>query len=387
MRFYSISLTPPNTQPPSTAQQSTVANIPTVITPTFSPSFGFANLASGNAGGGPTWASFLNGAVLPAAWDIELDIPLGSVASTEGGSAFVRIWGISLEEIAQATQLQANTQASPQTPGYNIQVMGGMGFGLPLATSEVSQQGVLAQGQVLQSFGNWIGTDMTLDIYFNPFTGSPASPQNYTLYWPAGMPLSTAIRTTLQTALSGQSALSTPPTINISSNLVQQADGSFTVPDLSTFASMVRQASLRIMNSPTYQGVNVNPAGGSFIVSDGSVQGSSSPYQLQFQDFIGQPTWIGYNIIQIKTVMRGDLQIGSQITMPPGVLVTSVSLGAPSLNDGSVFQGTFNITGLRHIGRFRQADAASWVTVINAAAVPGSATFSPQGSNPIQGQY
>ena len=383
MRLYQITLTPPGQQASSTGQQSNAVSVPTIITPTFSPGFGFANMAGSS--GGPTYASFLNGSVIPSAWDIELDIPVGAFGSPGEGGAWLRIWGVSLEEIAQATQLQGNYQTNPPTPGYNVQIIGGMGAGLPLATLQSSQAGVLVQGQVLQAFGNWIGTDMTLEMVVTASTGTARGPQNFTLSWPPGTPLSSALQTTFQNAYSGQLALPTPPTVNLSSTLTQQSDGSATFGDLRTLASYVRQASLRIMNSPTYLGVSIYPQGGSFNITDGSQQGSTSPVQIQFTDLIGQPTWIQYPSIQIKTVMRGDLKLGGQIMLPQGILVTSTPTPGAQYRNSSVFQGSFLITALRHIGHFRQADAASWVTVITATPQP-TATASTS-SGPIQAWY
>ena len=394
MRFYSISITPPSGQSSSTGQQSTVANIPTVVTPTYPANFGFANLASGNAGG-PTYASFLNGSVIPNAWDIELDIPVGAFGSPGQGGAWVRIWGISLQEIAQSTQLQGNLLTSPTLNGYGVQISGGMGPGLPLATSEVSQQGVLVQGQVLQAFGNWIGTDMTLEMVISAAIGNSSGPLNFTLNWPPGTPLSQALQTTFQNAYSGSLALPSQPTINISPNLVQQDNVTAQFPDINALGSFVKQTSKRIINTSGYYGVTIAPSGGTFNIFDGNTPASSSsapgssstqPTMIQFQDMIGQPTWTGYNQMQIKTVMRGDLKLGGQIMLPPGTLVTSTPTPGSQYNSGLAFQGSFMISKMRHIGHSRQPDAASWVTVINAVAQPQSSPSSQQ-ENPAQGSY
>jgi hypothetical protein len=52
------------------------------------------------------------------------------------------------------------------------------------------------------------------------------------------------------------------------------------------------------------------------VVFDKTYQPSS--IAIQFTDLIGQPTWIEPNTMQVKTVMRADLQVGSIITMPQG---------------------------------------------------------------------
>lgn len=130
------------------------------------------------------------------ALNIELDI-LNYGYDSPAGQSFVRIWGIPLQEIAQASNL--NMQ--------NIQVYGGMQKGLPLANP--AQAGLLVQGQIQQAFGNYISVNQTLDLivvagYASASapggTGSPEASADIPFNWKAGVPLGTAIKNALATS-------------------------------------------------------------------------------------------------------------------------------------------------------------------------------------------
>src|SRR6202012_5056198 len=75
------------------------------------------------------FTSYLNGKTDPGALDIEIDLPVASFAQPMGSSgAFVRIWGISLADIGQASNLN----------GKRISISGGIQKGLPLANPQQS---------------------------------------------------------------------------------------------------------------------------------------------------------------------------------------------------------------------------------------------------------
>ncbi|MDE3023863.1 MAG: hypothetical protein KGI54_18760, partial [Pseudomonadota bacterium] len=96
-----------------------------------------------------------------------------------------------------------------------------------------------------------------------------------------------------------------------------------------------------------------------------------NPVQLSFSDMVGQPTWIGNDIMQVKVVMRADINVGRLIEMPkglqgtPGIVLTSEASSPSFYKYKSLFQGKFYVQSMRHIGNFRSSDGASWVTVMN----------------------
>lgn len=304
--------------------------------------------------GGATYTSYVKGQTLPGAWNVEFDIPVGPASSPMGG-ALVRVWGISLAEISQATDLV----------NKKVAVYGGMQKGLPLANPQ--QAGLLVQGFVFQAFGNWINTDMTLDLVIQPGdeplgTGAVDRPINLVLDWKKGTPLAQALRNALLTAFPGFKQ-----TVSISSQLVFQNDvvGSFST--LTQLGQWAKQMSKSVIKDAGYNGVEIAIGQNSVSVYDGSERRSAAK-AIAFTDLIGQPTWIEAPSIQLKCVMRADLQVGDLITLPQSAVINTAQAQSSLVpNQRLTFQGEFMIQQIRHLGNYRQADAASWVTVINAA--------------------
>jgi hypothetical protein len=336
MRYYSITI-----QDPKTGQ---------VVTPP-----GFTGLL-----GGATYTSYINGQTLPGAWNVELDIPVIDAATSQG-FGLIRVWGISLQEIGQANNLN----------GKNIKIYGGMQKGLPLANP--AQAGLLVSGTIFQAFGNWVGVDMTLDLVIMPGPAGTASnpggigtlkaPKNIVLNWKAGTPLGQALQNALQTAYPGANV-----SVNINSSIVSPGDQIGYYPTLEQLAQYVRQASKDIVKTANYAGVSIVPLpNGGFSAFDGSAAPSGTPKMIAFQDLIGQPTWLEAPNISIKTMMRADLSVGQQITLPPTLTINTQAAASSLVNQKAAFQGGFTIISLRHVGNFRQSTADAWVTVIEGA--------------------
>lgn len=309
---------------------------------------GFARASAGS--GASTFSSVVSGSTLPGALNIEMDIPIYQFAQP-AGKAYLAVWGIGLKQVGQASDLN----------GKLIQMSGGMAKGLPLANP--NQFGPLAQGQIFQAFGNWQGTNQALNIVFYPATGAADAPLNFSFNWLAGQSLNSAIGATLKTVFP-----TLTQSININPNLILSHDQPGVYQSLQQFARYVSDISESIIGG-TYGGVRMTIQGNQIIVYDGTTQ--TTPKQIQFVDLIGQPTWVGFSTITIECVLRHDIQVGDYILMPKAqVSITPAS--NPQYRDASVFQGTFQVGSVRHVGNFRQPDAASWVTVIEAYTVPAT---------------
>lgn len=294
-----------------------------------------------------SYTSFINGQTLAAALNVELDIPVYTFAQPMG-AAFVRVWGVSVQEIAQSSNLN----------GKNISVYGGFQKGYPLANPK--QAGLLMQGQIFQAFGNWVGNEQSLDLIIYASVGTPQAPKNIVLDWLGGSTLSQVIQATLKTAFPG-----TTIAINISPNLVRSNDEPGYFQTLEQFASYIKQITTGVLGTD-YLGVDISLKGNTFNVSDGTVQPQVK--QVLYQDLIGQPTWIAPGVIQFKCPMRADLSVLDVVKMPPSIVTTSQASQSSLINLKTTFQGTFLVTVARHVGNYRQPDAASWVTTYNAAA-------------------
>ncbi len=330
MRYYSIVITDPS-------------------------SGGLLTTASSLPGSGATYSSFANGQTVPGALNIELDV-VGYPFAQPKDASYVRIWGITVEEISQAIQFGA----TPAGPGKTIAIYAGMQKGLPLANP--AQAGLIAQGEIFQAFGNWISTDMTLDFILYPPLGSPTSPKNVVVDWKAGTPLAQAIANTLATAFPAYKQ-----DIKISPKLVLAHDEPGYYNSIVEFAQWVLDVSQDIKVAPDYPGVSITLSQNTFRVYDGTTQ--TTPKLIAFQDLIGQPTWIEDGLLVFKTVVRADLQVGDYVQIPPAVVTTTAAAANSLLNLKAAFQGVFQINDVHHYGNFRQPDADAWTTRFEAAPI------------------
>lgn len=287
------------------------------------------------------FTTFVNGRTDLGALLVELDIPVTSFA-VPFGNAFVRVWGVALTDINQSANFN----------GYAMKVFGGMQKGLPLANP--AQSGLLASGNILQAFGNWVGTDQSLDLIMTSSTGSPESQKNLVLNWRKGTTLASAIANTLKTAFPDYAQ-----TININPKLVLNYDAPGYFGSLTQFSQFVKSASQSILGE-SYPGVSITFKDKAIVVYDGS--SPTAPKPIAFVDLIGQPTWINPGQIQVKTPMRADLNVSDYVKLPPGTLVTTTAASLSQYRQSSQFQGTYQIDSVRHVGNSRQPGAASWVS-------------------------
>jgi hypothetical protein len=326
-----------------------------------------------------------------AAQKIEVDIALTAMDAAVP-SSFVRIWGVGLNEISQAANLN----------GLTVEVYGGMARGLPLANP--SQSGLLARGQIIQSFGNWVGTSQTLDIFVGTLgssidssqtTANPgktlaptnnSNPANIVFQWQAGQPFMVPLASMLQSAY---------PTYNIVGavhpGLVWSGAASTgKYKTLGQFATWVRQKSLSIISgyapdkSPgSYSGVTLALFNQTFSITDGTTQ--TTPKQIQFIDMVGQPTWVDAYTVQACCVMRADIQVGDFVILPdaPGITTAGGNSqyfnpapnnnGYANAKSGSIFSGTFEVVAVRHVGDSRSAEHVAWVTTLDLIQAPANA--------------
>jgi len=305
------------------------------------------------------WTSHPGGVFDPGALNVEFDIPVTTYGTPVGGQS-ITIEGVPLDDLLQAQQFA----------GMNLTMKGGMQAGLPLANPK--QAGIITAGQVWQSFGNWEGTEMTLDLVLNPGQYTLDQPGNIVLNWTAGTPLAQALQQTLSVAYPNMPAL-----INISAQLVQSHDEVHRCSTLDQLAQLLIEITQGNFLGAAYAGVQVSVQGGQIIVFDSTYEPNT--VQLAFTDFVGQPTWIDVNVMQLKLVMRADLQLGTIVKMPqglqstPGIVLTSAASLPSNLKYKSAFQGSFSVIELRQIGNFRASDGASWATIVNCAVMSGEA--------------
>ena len=295
-------------------------------------------------------SSHPNGIRDPGALNIEFDMPLLSFDAFVNALSLT-VEGIPLQDLNQAQQLA----------GMTLSLKAGMMAGLPLANP--AQAGLIVVGEVFQSFGNWEGTEQTLELVLLPSTFTIDNPGNIVLDWQEGEVLATALTRTLSIAFPGM-----PISMNISSDILNGYHNPSHYATLEQLGKYIGDFTEKNFKSR----VRITIQAGKIVVFDDTFQ--PAVVQLNFNDFIGQPTWIDVNTIQIKTVMRADLMIGSIVKMPeglqnaPGIIGTTGASLPSSIKYQSTFKNTFQVKELRHIGNFRSSDAANWCTVFNCLA-------------------
>jgi hypothetical protein len=314
--------------------------------------YDLALYAPGSATPYRRWTSHPNGIFDPGALNIEFDAFISQYGTPTGAST-VHVHGVPLQDLGQAQQFA----------GMMLILKGGMAApGLPLINP--SQAGIILKGQVFQTFGNWQGTDMTLDFVVIPSEYTNENPGNIVLSWGAGTQLSQALAQTFSIAYPG-----TQVAFNISENLVQSHDEIHFCATLDQLGETIANITQDNLGNK----VNIGIQAGKILVYDTTY--APTPIQLNFTDFIGQPTWIDVNQIQIQMVLRADLRPGAIIKMPqglqnaPGVITATYASRPSSIKYQTTFQNNFTVGELRQVGNFRSSDAAAWVTIANCYVI------------------
>lgn len=362
MRYYSITLTNPKTGelismapgPPGSAA-TRFFNAPTAALTNAFGALAAAGPRNGiTQGAAATWSSVVagpNGSVQndPGALLVELDVP-ASVADSPSGLAYISVWGVPLQNIWQGKDIN----------GANIEVSAGFSAGLPLAKPQ--QAGVILRGTIQQAFGNWIGAEQNLCILAGPATGTNDEPLNFILNWKAGTTLASALATTFSVALP-----SMKQAINISPNLVLSYDAQGYYATLRQLAGYIKAASKSIIGGSTYPGVDLHCDGSRVVATDGTV--TPPPIALEFNDLIGQPTWIESPVVQFKCPMRADLHMFDSVRFPPGIPFTTTAASLSQFRNEMTFTGNFAIIQIRHVGHSRQPSAEAWVSVFDCVPI------------------
>jgi hypothetical protein len=321
-----------------------------------------------------TYTSFPNGQTDPGALNVHIDAFVNVMAAPIQNGAVVQIWGVPIADLSQASNFTNCT----------IQVFAGFQKGLPL--NNPAQAGLILTGNIFQAFGNWTGTDQTLDFVVLGDGIVPAQGANFNFSWMAGTTLQSAMMTTLNNFLkSNDAGPNVKLNININPNLILAHDEHGVYSTMPAFAQMIKRLSAAAIGG-NYPGVDICWTPTAINVFDGTTQ--STPIQLQFQDLIGQPVWISPASIQFVCPMRADLLPQTYITMPKGLLgnpqnpagapgaVVTTAASQPQARQSSLFNGSFIIALVHHLGNFRGTNGSDWVTVFNAAIQP-NAVVSP----------
>jgi hypothetical protein len=373
MRYYSIQIfkpgttgtaAPPPSEAPSTATGSGTATDPLVLPPTdvvasppsnpqiFREWTSYPKVGTGNQND-------------PGALNIVLDAYVNEFALPQGQAA-VSVQGVSIDDLSQANNFT----------NCEVYIFAGFQKGLPL--NNQSQAGLIIQGTIWQSYGNWVGTQMSLEFVIIGPGATADQKTNISFTWKAGTSLASALAATFKTAFP-----KLRQNINVNPKLIVAHDEVGVYQSMPAFAQYLKPFTQKAIGG-TYPGVSLAWTPTQINAYDQSTQ--SAAVQLAFADLIGQPVWLNPFVIQFMTPLRADLNIDSYVTMPKGILgnpanpsgapgaVITTSASHPEARQASIFNGTFQINKVHHMGIFRQADGEAWVTVFDATAQTTSTT-------------
>lgn len=329
--------------------------------------------------GAKEWTSYPNGIYDPAAHNIIFDIPVTAYA-TPTGAFTVTIEGPALKDLVQAANYSPTgpTKKSPNQAfaNWSLELYGGMSAeGLPLSTPAAGQPipGMIVAGQVLEAFGNWVGTDMSLS-FLGTAGKIPGTHPGLVFNWQSGQTISQALATMFTTSYAGM-----PQIMQVSPNLVGPLHGlACKANTLAAMAHEIKVLTQGTQNGMTvgYPGVDIFIQNGKIICTDGTQTAGMTAIEISLDSLIGQPVWIGNDTLALNVQQRADIQVGSTIKLPtsksygglPGFVTTAAIPGNYAFDLNSAFNGTFIVTSLRQIGEFRGTSGMDWMTVIEAVA-------------------
>ena len=299
------------------------------------------------------------------ALNVEFDLTVAD--SSTPINSFIRIWGIPLSMLNQASNFN----------GKFIEIGGGMQNGLPLANPK--QQGLLARGIIKSAWGNWQGTEQTLDFMISPGAGTQqlsAANVPISISIKAGQILGEAIAISLNQAYTSGGNLLVNFDVNVSDSLILTKAFTANYNNLQSFNTAMKDLSKTIITDINYLGITITLTPTAIVVTDGYGPPIAPPLQLNYVDFIGQPTWIEAQVMQIKMVMRGDLpQIGNQVQLPSfsngaKMPVLNTEQSNPLVRQGLTFTNTMTIKQIKHVGAYRSPSGDAWVTIVDLIVNP-----------------
>lgn len=279
-------------------------------------------------------------------------------------ATIVKMYGVPISILRQAVQLV----------GGSVQIFAGFEAGLPLANP--MQQGEILNGRIVNAWSDWVGANQCLNVAINPNVRPATESEVFsiTVDAEAGEKLSDVIRRALVDAYPEKQIQ-----VSISDDLILSEAWKGVYWRVSQFAAMIRSQSVNML------GINVNYAGISVVVqgerilvfdnSDVATTVAGAAKAIQPYELLGQPSWIGFNKIAFKCPLRADIQCGDLVSLPAqitsgagGILMRSTAFTYPPRTTSS-FSGEFIVIGIRHVGRFLDANGTdSWSTIYTVIA-------------------
>jgi hypothetical protein len=269
----------------------------------------------------------------------------------------VKIWGVDLNKLNNTADFNP-ILVNKKLQYKQIYIQIGMSKGLPFANPK--QAGFAVQGSIIQAFATWQGTEVGLDLVFVPSNVNPNAQANIPAIWQKDTELTDIVTTALKTAYPN-----TPVTGSFSAGLKWTEPTQSQNFNLINFAQTINSMSRKMLNKTGYLGASIISNTQGFLLTDNGITATEAK-QITFTDIIGSVTWIDAAMIQVKVVMRADINVGDYILFQTNTPVLNVVNNNSQARNNISFKGTFWVTRIHHMGSSRQTDGNAWVTVIDA---------------------
>jgi hypothetical protein len=314
--------------------------------------------------------------------DVEFDLQVNTNSTGNQGAQMLTIWGATPQMVATVQQLN----------NLPITVYGGFAPGMPLATA-MAKTGFnpLVSGMIYGAFGNRKGTDIYICLPILPYngvsirtpSGAIATP-NLSMDGKKGELWGTVITRCIQQAMPNAQYL-----VDVRPELILSEDNQGTGYSLDSIGQIwISEANKILGKTPGYMGIMVYWKDKKLIVTDNpTVQGSRN-VTIKAEQLMDNPTASNSQQLQLTCPMRSDIYQGDIVTIPQDVLAlvqASAQFGnnalgttpnATAANTATVaaLAGNYTVTGIRHMGRSRGADAGSWASVFDITYLQSSNT-------------
>lgn len=299
---------------------------------------------------------------------IEFDILIQGWDTVTSG-CLISIFGLPIEMLNQSLNLE----------DYQVTLEAGFQEGLPLANPK--QNGIILQGKVYSAYANWLGTNQCLVLncqtqqFDQVLSSFPIKP--ITLVGKKPDKLADIIENALRNAYPDYEI-----EINISNELIltEKVEGIYS-RGLRQFAIMMRSFSKGLNQKAGYDGVRMTIAENKIKIWDNDyISHTSKSIEINFEEIIGQPTWLAVNTITFKCPIRADINIDDYVLLKqdPYSNKGRVFFGSSSqifnyARNKLNFSGQFQIISIRHVGQYLNPDANNaWVTIYEANLIPNT---------------
>ncbi|MHA1063410.1 hypothetical protein ACR9GP_05810 [Enterobacter ludwigii] len=316
------------------------------------------------------WHSHQQERPLTGALDIEFDIQTLGAGMMAAQSSTLVIRGLPVSVVKQSVNL--SECICTLNAGFGS-------TGLPLATAQSVHYGLILKGQIYTPYASWQGVNQSLNLGLINHAPVLSLTGILRMDGKRGEKLGDMILRNMKDAYPGKRVV-----MSIADNLILPENiSSAEYDNMGAYSMAIGSLSRGIMNDLKYPGIQVYMQKDFIAVSDLLYPLAGVTHNIALEALIGQPTWEGFNSISVKVPLRSDINVGEglriasrtdcNIYTPYGglgtLLTTNGGAAMVARMQDTTFSGEFIVSGIRHVGAFRNPSADAWVTIITLTTV------------------